>query len=326
MIDAAALPPAFIELSARLGQDPLQVQGPGGNTSCKQGGVMWIKASGTLLADAGRLPIFVAVDRERARAEALGAGDGTCRACLVDENSTLRPSIETTFHALIDWPVVVHTHSVAALVHAIGRQGLAVAAAKLSDLHPVIVPYRKPGRPLTEAIAQRHAAGARVWLLENHGLICAGESTAAVSDLIETVERRLQLPALPTLVPSPPADAAPEGRVWIEGSEALAQDAHLRHLATAGSYYPDHVVFLGHAVPLHAAGSSAPLTLVPGCGLAGLATATAAQRAMGRAIVDVLTRLPPEWEPTALTAADEAELLDWDAEKYRQALAARQTG
>jgi len=48
----ALLTPAFRALSARLGQDPLQVQGPGGNTSVKSGDVMWIKASGTELADA----------------------------------------------------------------------------------------------------------------------------------------------------------------------------------------------------------------------------------------------------------------------------------
>ncbi|MYA89823.1 MAG: class II aldolase, partial [Boseongicola sp. SB0662_bin_57] len=34
----------FRALSARLGKDPLQVQGPGGNTSVKDGDVMWIKA------------------------------------------------------------------------------------------------------------------------------------------------------------------------------------------------------------------------------------------------------------------------------------------
>ncbi len=45
---------AFRALSARLGQDPLRVQGAGGNTSIKSDGVMWIKASGTELADAER--------------------------------------------------------------------------------------------------------------------------------------------------------------------------------------------------------------------------------------------------------------------------------
>ena len=72
------LTPAFRALSARLGQDPLQVQGPGGNTSIKADGVMWIKASGTELADAERQKIFVAVDRNAAVKEAREeAGDGS---------------------------------------------------------------------------------------------------------------------------------------------------------------------------------------------------------------------------------------------------------
>ena len=43
---------ALKRLSARIGADPLLVQAAGGNTSLKQNGVLWIKASGTWLKDA----------------------------------------------------------------------------------------------------------------------------------------------------------------------------------------------------------------------------------------------------------------------------------
>ncbi len=46
-------------LSAQLGADPLLVQAAGGNTSIKQDGTMWIKASGTWLMDALSKDIFV---------------------------------------------------------------------------------------------------------------------------------------------------------------------------------------------------------------------------------------------------------------------------
>ncbi len=36
----------LLAVSERLGRDPLQVQGPGGNTSLKENGAMWVKASG----------------------------------------------------------------------------------------------------------------------------------------------------------------------------------------------------------------------------------------------------------------------------------------
>ena len=43
---------ALRELSSALGADPSRTQGAGGNTSIKRDGAMWIKASGTWLAEA----------------------------------------------------------------------------------------------------------------------------------------------------------------------------------------------------------------------------------------------------------------------------------
>ena len=60
--------PALATLSARIGADPLLIQGAGGNTSVKEGGVMWIKASGTNLADALTRDVFVPCDLPAMRA------------------------------------------------------------------------------------------------------------------------------------------------------------------------------------------------------------------------------------------------------------------
>jgi len=310
---------AFCALSARLGRDPLQVQGPGGNTSIKDGETLWIKASGTELADAETKQIFLAVDRLSAHREALGAGDGTCRAAVMDPSAGLRPSIETTFHALLAWPVVAHTHSVATLVHAISDKGLEAARQRLSGLPYAIVPYRKPGRPLTEAIAAAVMAETQIIVLANHGLIVAGTSVAEVARLIAEVEGRLAMPviehAAPTASASPDWDYLPNA--------AVAMNDRLTGLATSGSYYPDHVVFLGPALPQKPV-DGVPACIVSGEGLAVRKDATPAQRAMAACVSDVLTRLPEDWPLNAIGPGAEAELLDWDAEKYRQSLAARQ--
>ena len=47
---------------AWIGKDPLLVQGAGGNVSWKDGDTLWVKASGTWLADATEKDIFVPVD------------------------------------------------------------------------------------------------------------------------------------------------------------------------------------------------------------------------------------------------------------------------
>lgn len=309
---------AFRALSARLGADPLQVQGPGGNTSIKDGNTMWVKASGTELADAETRNIFVAVDLPAARAEARGAGDGSCQAALKDPRGTLRPSIETTFHACLPACVVAHTHSVATLVHAICVEGRQIARKKLADLPAIFVPYAQPGLALTQAIAARAADNTRVIFLENHGLICTGDSPNAVASLLAEVEGRLALP--PADVPPPPELPAPDGCAWAAESW-IATDPSVARLAVAGSYWPDQVVFLGPALPTD--DSTAPVHIVPCRGIAVRHDATLSQRAMLRCLSDVLRRLPPDWQPLTIGSAAEADLLDWDAEKYRQALAAR---
>ena len=101
----------------------------------------------------------------------------------------------------------------------------------------------------------------------------------------------------------------------------MALDATARERVTAGSYYPDHVVFLGAGLPLSDNETLPPAILVPGEGILIRAGATPAQRAMLRCLSDVMRRLPPNWTTQPIGPAAEAELLDWDAEKYRQRLA-----
>jgi rhamnose utilization protein RhaD (predicted bifunctional aldolase and dehydrogenase) len=72
---------ALRELSAALGADPLRTQGAGGNTSIKQDGVMWIKASGTWLADALAQDIMTPVRLDPLR-KAIANGDPRAAAAV----------------------------------------------------------------------------------------------------------------------------------------------------------------------------------------------------------------------------------------------------
>ena len=284
---------------------------------------MWIKASGTELAQAESKRIFVEVDREAAILEVNGRGDGSCKDAVVDKRPGLRPSIETTFHAIIDWPVVAHTHSVSTIVHAIAPVGRKVAAEKLNGLPFAFVPYRKPGLPLTDAIRSRITQNTQVIILENHGLIVAGESARAVAELMDDVEFRLRMPVKHKCDHEPDGDA-PAGYAWCHSANVIAQNTDLARLAGAGSYYPDHVVFLGPGlatVPVE----SSPALLVLGQGICLRSDARPAQLAMVTCLADVLCRLPGEWKPEPIGPEAEAELRNWDAEKYRQAIAERRT-
>ena len=327
MIEPPPPPEAFRALSARLGSDPLQIQGPGGNTSIKRDGVMWIKASGTELADAERRNVFVAVDLERARAEIDGrAGDGTCRAAVLDPNSPVRPSIETTFHALLNWAVVLHTHSVATLAHAVSEAGTAAALKKLDGLNAVAVPYRKPGLPLTHAIRTAKRNGTQVFILRNHGLIVCADRIEEADDLIREVESRLELPTRDEIAPPDEnAGDAPEGWREVAWAGALAREP-LRTLVRAGTLYPDHLVFLGPSVAASATEAAPEQKVAVDSRVLLRKNVQPVAETMLRCLHDVALRIPNAWGAEPIGPQAEAELMNWDAETYRQKLAGTTNG
>ena len=66
-----------------------------------------------------------------------------------------------------------------------------------------------------------------------------------------------------------------------------------------------------------------PFLLVPGHGALIAKDASAGARALSRCLGDVLSRVPEGTPLTYLSQAQNAELIDWDAEKYRRALNVR---
>ncbi len=336
--------PAFADLcrtSARLGRDPLQVQGPGGNASLKDDTAMLVKASGTWLSDAETEDIMVPVDLRRLR-KALKSGDPEADngAAFVPEGENpggLRPSIETSVHAVFDWPVVLHTHCVATIATALRADAGQVVAERLADLGAAFVPYTKPGLALAQAIDAVTGPETRVLVLGNHGLAAGAETAGEAERLVREVAGRLA-PALcgqERAVPDLPQSLGDHGWRAVDhpATTALAFDPGMLGRLRGGSFYPDHVIFLGPGVfvadpgePAEAAFARATaepqqkLVVFPGRGVAMPADASPAMQAMARCLGDVAQRLDPEAALTRLTAEDEAELLNWDAEKYRQTL------
>ena len=116
MPDSFPVPPAdFTELrsmSQRLGSDLTLVQGSGGNTSVKDGNVLWVKASGTWLINAEEQDILVPVDLPHVNEILASGGSDFNEATL---GGTLRPSIETSLHCQLNHRIVIHVHSVNAI-------------------------------------------------------------------------------------------------------------------------------------------------------------------------------------------------------------------
>jgi rhamnose utilization protein RhaD (predicted bifunctional aldolase and dehydrogenase) len=315
-------------LSARVGADPLLVQAAGGNTSLKDLGVMWIKASGTWLKDAAEKDIFVPLDHAAIMA-ALAKNDPACESCVAflrtDLNGTgLRPSIETTVHALMPQRVVVHVHCVNTIAWAIRADAEARLAERLSGFNWAFIPYARPGLPLAGAISAKLKPGVDVLVLGNHGLVVAADSVEAAEALLDKAVAAVTRPIR--------AAAAPDRAVLerdcagthytpaaMDETHALATDPLALARGGKAVFYPDHVVFLGVGVATSFDGDP-PLVAIPGEGVYIRDDAKPAIEPMGRCLADVMRRVEETDPLVALTENDIDRLVNWDAEKYRQTL------
>jgi rhamnose utilization protein RhaD (predicted bifunctional aldolase and dehydrogenase) len=328
-------------MSARVGKDILLVQGAGGNSSVKDGDVLWVKASGTWLADAEHRDIFVPVSLSAART---ALAQGAERVPLAPHaTTTLRASIETSLHALMPHPVVLHVHSVNTIAWAVRADAHDELALRLDGLVWCRLDYFHPGLPLAHAVSDVIAQNViDILILGNHGLVVGAADCDAAEALVQEVEKRLALE--PRHAPSVDDEAL---RKICAGTDyhlpgdplchGIATDRLSRAIATGGSLYPDHVVFLGPGLPIlndsndlaaltaHAGanGLSPPVaTLISGMGAVIRKDASSGAEAMLSCLALVTCRLPPSAQITYLSSEHEQALLNWDAERYRWQLTA----
>ncbi len=337
----------FLELSQRIGSDILKTQGAGGNTSMKEGGVMWVKASGTWLSEAGDKEIMVPV-RVDPLVDALRAGDPRAEKStdfvIAELNASgLRPSIETSFHAALKSPVVAHYHCVNTIALAVledREMRLRERMERLTDLSFATIPYRRPGVPLAREIEKIADTRPDVLVLFNHGIIVCGDTVEQVQERITRVSGSMATaPRRGAAVDGEALAALAQGSGFRPASDPVSHRSALdpvsTRIATGGSLYPDHVIFLGTEIGILTEGRSvadllqsyaqrgtpAPkMVIVPGKGLLLSDTLTPGGEVMARCLADVATRIPDDAAIAYLTADDEYELTHWEAEQYRQAL------
>ncbi|WP_456839193.1 class II aldolase/adducin family protein [Bradyrhizobium sp. USDA 4486] len=326
-------------MSARVGSNMLLVQGaaihPSSTATCS------VKASGTWLADAEAKDIFVPVCLSAARA-ALAQGDE--RVPLAPHAAkTLRASIETALHALMPHPVVLHVHSVNTIAWAVRTDARDELGKRLDGLAWRRLDYFHHGLPLAHAVSNVTALNPiDVLILCNHGLVVGAANCDAAEALVHEVERRLSLPPRrPSAADDQALRSICSGTNYRLPADPLchniATDRFSRAIATSGSLYPDHVVFLGPGLPIlaegqdlatmtmhaSAVGLSPPVsTLIPGIGAVIREDASPGAEAMLTCLALMTCRLPLSAEISYLSIENEQALLNWDAERYRRQLTA----
>ena len=321
----------------RIGKDRLLVQGAGGNVSWKDGDTLWVKASGTWLADAEAKDTFIPVDLNDLRQ---AIADKKFHAIpKVVGNSRLRPSIETLLHALMPHKVVVHLHAVEILAHLVRTDPVAEFKKLIgAAIKWCFVGYFKPGAELAAAVSGKllQQPDTDVVFLQNHGVVIGGTSVTDIESILQHLVSLLKNTMTPLFVDGGVTESA---FLVQTQTYSLCSCPEVNQLATSNYLssrlesewvlYPDHAIFLGSQAAilgrsitladLDAMVDDKPVFVFDmGIGVYESKAATTAQKVQLRCYYDVIIRQPVTETLVTLSPGSITELLEWDAEKYRK--------
>jgi rhamnose utilization protein RhaD (predicted bifunctional aldolase and dehydrogenase) len=312
----------LLDISAALGADCRQVQGPVGNISLKRGITMLVTAHGAELGRALTENIFTEVSVSLIRAALAHGVDRPLDG--VSAPGGLPPSIETGLHALMPQRVVIHTHAVPVVAAACRAAAPEFLKARLGLLAWVLVDYARPGTPLARLAAEaleRYPATS-VMILRNHGVVVGADTVKEAYQLLLDVTARLDGP--PRLPQSSGDQAALARLAAVHGMtrpgsppvHELALNPVSLAVATRGTLYPDHAATLGSGVGLWSERERARsdplrprLWLVPGVGALLEPGLPLAAHAMARCLGEVVALLPDADACRFLSPAEEAEVV-----------------
>jgi len=195
------------EISRYYGNDPNYVLAGGGNTSWKDRETLYVKASGTSLAEA--VPdSFVKMDRkalagiwEKQYPESSDERESAVLADLMAARKPgeekKRPSVETLLHDILPFAFVVHLHP--ALVNGLtcSQQG-EKAAEEIFGKEAIWIAPVNPGYMLSKIVKtaiddykSKNGKAAAVIFLQNHGVFAGGNSVESIKEIYEEIMRKI---------------------------------------------------------------------------------------------------------------------------------------
>lgn len=193
----------LIAISRYYGNLKEYVIAGGGNTSYKDYGTIWVKASGKSLATLDEDGL-VSLDRQKL--DLITAGDypedpvkreeqvkNDLYTAICGQAGDNRPSVETSLHNLIQYRFVVHLHPT--LINGVlcSRNARQVIHKLFGEMI-LFVPYTDPGytlfKKMEEHVLQyrsKYGEDPKIIFLENHGTFVSADSTDAIRETYERI-------------------------------------------------------------------------------------------------------------------------------------------
>ena len=337
----------FLEFSKEIGKDISMVQAAGGNTSMKLGDTMWVKASGKWLINACAEEIMVPVNISKVKTilknEEFSEKELSVSK-ISDDKIALRPSVETPLHAVLDFKYVLHTHDVNVISIAIQNNSQALFKNVMSEFNWKFLPYIKPGIELSKQLLAIKSKSDNVFVLQNHGLIVCGDSLDEIKQLNLKIRESLENEVIKKVKLNYKNDIRLE--INLQNTEykflnedyafTLANNKTWLKKISFGSFLPDLLVFLGPKVltiepdpenlsmilnklselslPLNAC------VILAGVGVIVRKDSLKGTAELIRLLYELMLRVPDEANLEYFNNNQISELLNWEAEHYRQHL------
>ena len=265
----------LVGLSNFYGSNPEYLLAGGGNTSLKESGVLYVKASGFRLSDIDERG-FVALDMARLKeitAKTYSSDEKMAEAEVLSDmmasrlpGQTGRPSVEALLHALFPQKYVVHLHP--AIVNGLtcSNDGKKAFDRVFGDT-AVWLDELKPGYTLAmaslRAMAKYRAENGRdlsLLVMQNHGIFFAADSAEQIKALISGVFSKLEkeIKSRPdmseavtdrgfaaALAPAVRALVCPKGASEFFTAASLSESVRGMPDGVC-AFTPDHIVYCGH--------------------------------------------------------------------------------
>ncbi len=302
----------LLELTERVGSDPLLTQASTGNSSMKLDGVLWIKASGCWMADALRNDILIPLNLTEVT-ECLRRG--------IDPTERYpRASLETAMHAALPHRVVLHVHCVNTIAWAVRSDAPIHLQSRLGSVAWQWIPYVASGLPLSREMERALSArpDACVFVLGNHGLIVAGDDIQTVEALLREVRACLGVAPRQAHAPDYPGllEICSHSSCWHlpdDGTlHALGTDPVSRSILTRGLLYPCQAIFSECRC------RNRPLRIIEGRGVLVSTSMAPTELAMLSGLAQVVQRLSPSVPLRYLTEAEVAAISTQVTDRYRE--------
>jgi rhamnose utilization protein RhaD (predicted bifunctional aldolase and dehydrogenase) len=198
----------LVSISRYYGANPEYIVAGGGNTSFKDEKTLYIKGSGTSLADC-TAETFVKMDRSKLAKiwENTYSEDPDKRESAVLEDmmaakmpgeESKRPSVETLLHDMLPFSYVVHTHP--ALINGLtcSKEG-EKAAARVFGGNAIWIPSVNPGYILSLTVKKamddyrgKNGKDVSIIFLQNHGVFVGANTTNEINDLYKNIVAKIE--------------------------------------------------------------------------------------------------------------------------------------